>query len=45
MVFLIFPNQLYSELDHLDKDEQIYLIEEPRYFTDFNYHKMKLVYY
>ncbi len=45
MVFLIFPNQLFYSLKHLDKKEEIYLIEEPRYFTDFNFHKMKLVYH
>lgn len=45
MIFLIFPHQLYYNLKHLDKDYHIYLIEEPRYFTDFNFHKLKLAYH
>jgi deoxyribodipyrimidine photolyase-related protein len=53
MVFLIFPTQLFSDIKHLtnwinnnSKNNQIiYLIEEPIYFTDFNYHKLKLAYH
>ena len=44
-MFLIFPHQLFYNIEHLSKDEQIYLIEEPRYFTDFKYHKLKLSYH
>ena len=44
-MFLIFPHQLFYNIEHLSKDEQIYLIEEPRYFTDFKYHKLKLAYH
>lgn len=45
--FLIFPHQLYNKLSHLkDLDDLfIYLIEEPRYFTDFSFHKLKLAYH
>ena len=42
-IYLIFPNQLFYK-PILD-DYKIYIIEEPRYFTDFNFHKMKLIYH
>jgi deoxyribodipyrimidine photolyase-related protein len=42
--FLIFPNQLYQNIKHID-NSIIYLIEEPRYFTDFKFHKLKLAYH
>jgi len=48
MNFLIFPPQLFYNINHLKNIpniNDIYLIEEPRYFTDFNFHKMKLVYH
>ena len=41
--FIIFPNQLYKNINYHDKI--IYLVEEPRYFTDFNFHKLKLAYH
>lgn len=43
--FLIFPIHLFKNI-HLLKDyETIYLIEEPRYFTDYSFHKLKLAYH
>lgn len=45
MIFFIFPHQLYYSLSHLDKSYKIYIIEEPRYFTYFKYHKLKLAYH
>lgn len=42
--FLIFPIHLFSNIDSL-QDKTIYLIEEPRYFQDFHFHKLKLVYH
>ena len=44
-MFLIFPHQLFYNNKYLNKDEIIYLIEEPRFFTDFNFHKLKLAYH
>ena len=49
MSLLIFPNQLFplkmiTSLDSL-KFNNIYIIEEPRYFVDFKFHKLKLVYH
>jgi deoxyribodipyrimidine photolyase-related protein len=45
MIFLIFPTQLFYNIDHLQNITKIYLIEEPRYFTDFKFHKLKLAYH
>lgn len=46
--FIILPNQLFEYKhikEYLDKNTKIYLIEEPRYFTDYKFHKMKLIYH
>jgi deoxyribodipyrimidine photolyase-related protein len=43
MNLIIFPHQLYDI--KFNKDYNIYLIEEPRFFTDFKFHKLKLVYH
>ncbi len=43
-IFFIFPIHLFSNIDLL-KDKEVYLLEEPRYFNDFKYHKLKLVYH
>ena len=45
MIFIIFPNQLYYEIQFDETIKKIYLVEEPRYFTDFNFHKLKLAYH
>ncbi len=42
--FIIFPVHLFSETEEL-KDKKVYIVEEPRYFEDFKYHKLKLVYH
>ena len=45
-LIIILCNQLFEEspiLEDLDNDDIIILYEHPVYFTDFNYHKMKLV--
>ena len=43
MHYLIFPNQLFYNIKNIDCT--ILLIEEPRYFTDFKFHKLKLAYH
>jgi len=43
-IFIIFPIHLFLNIDLL-QNKKIYLIEEPRYFTDFKYHKLKLAYH
>ncbi len=48
MTFLIFPTQLYSDISHLKnlpKSTPVYLIEDHRYFCDFDFHKLKLAYH
>jgi deoxyribodipyrimidine photolyase-related protein len=53
MTLLIFPTQLFSDISYItnwlknnsNKNKSIYLIEEPRYFTDFSFHKLKLAYH
>jgi deoxyribodipyrimidine photolyase-related protein len=42
--FLLFPVHLFSNIELL-KNKKVYLIEEPRFFTDFSYHKLKLAYH
>jgi deoxyribodipyrimidine photolyase-related protein len=41
---LILPVHLFS-FSHLPKAKTYYLIEEPRYFTDFSFHRLKLAYH
>lgn len=40
---LIFPHQLFEEHPCIEKNSPIYLIEHPRFFTDFTFHKQKIV--
>lgn len=40
MASIILPNQLFPEPVEEDKK---YLVEHPRYFTEFNFHKQKLI--
>lgn len=42
-VALIFPNQLFLDNPILDKNREIILLEHPRYFTNFLFHKQKLL--
>ena len=45
-IFLLFPIHLFKNIDVLkEKKLKVYLIEEPRYFIDFKYHKLKLAYH
>jgi len=43
-VCLLFPVHLYANIERC-RHTTIYLIEEPRYFTDFSYHKLKIAYH
>jgi deoxyribodipyrimidine photolyase-related protein len=43
--FLLFPVHLFKNIALLKKYKNIYIIEEPRYFTDFKFHKLKLAYH
>lgn len=43
-IFLIFPVHLFKNIDKL-VNKNVFLIEDPKYFTDFKYHKLKLAYH
>ena len=46
MNLIIFPTQLYNpKFIDLKKYKNIIIIEEPRYFIDFSFHKLKLAYH
>jgi deoxyribodipyrimidine photolyase-related protein len=40
---LIFPHQLFENNQLLNSEYDIFIIEHPRFFTDFIFHKQKLV--
>ena len=45
-LIILITNQLFEEspiLDSLDKEDKVVLYEHPVHFTNYNYHKMKLV--
>ena len=43
-IFLLFPIHLFQNIDLL-KHKKVYLIEEPRFFNDLQYHKLKIAYH
>jgi deoxyribodipyrimidine photolyase-related protein len=43
-ITLIFPTQLFQNIKYITTNN-IYLIEEPIFFTKYNFHKMKLAYH
>lgn len=43
-LFFIFPTQLFNNTTKL-KNEKVYLIEEPYYFTRLKFHKLKIAYH
>ncbi len=44
--YILFPVNLYKNINKIiNKNDDIYLIEDPRYFIDFKYHKLKLAYH
>ncbi|MEX0940018.1 MAG: cryptochrome/photolyase family protein [Candidatus Babeliales bacterium] len=42
---IIFPHQLFERHEALDKKRVVYLIEAPRYFIDFKFHKKKITFH
>ena len=42
--FFIFSIHLFKNINNL-KNKNVFLIEDPIYFTDFKYHKLKLAYH
>ena len=41
--FLIYPHQLFEDITRLKSIDIVFLIEEPLYFSEFKFHKQKLV--
>jgi deoxyribodipyrimidine photolyase-related protein len=41
--FLIYPHQLFEDIASLKTSDIVFLIEEPLYFSEFKFHKQKLV--
>ncbi|MGA1050431.1 MAG: cryptochrome/photolyase family protein [Minisyncoccia bacterium] len=41
--FLIYPHQLFEDITRLNNRDIVFLIEEPLYFSEFKFHKQKLV--
>lgn len=42
---LILPTQLFEKHTLLAKDKPIFLVEHPRYFTEFTFHKQKILFH
>lgn len=42
-IFLVFPNQLFKDIELLKKADEVYLIEEYLFFNQYKFHKQKLV--
>ncbi len=41
---LIFPNQLFEKILDMGSDfDEVFLVEHPRFFTDYNFNKKKLI--
>lgn len=41
--FLIFPHQLFKNIDRLKKCDAVYIVEEFLFFNQYKFHKQKLV--
>ena len=44
-VTLIFPNQLFKNIEWIDRSSTIFLIEEYLFFRQYNFHKQKLIFH
>ena len=42
-IFLLFPHQLFKDIELLKKADEVYLIEELLFFNRYKFHKQKLV--
>jgi deoxyribodipyrimidine photolyase-related protein len=42
---VVFPHHLFTNHPSLSDDAPVYIVEEDRYFTDFAFHKKKLVFH
>lgn len=41
-IFILYPNQLFKNVDNL-KNKRVLLVEEPLFFTQYNFHIQKLI--
>jgi deoxyribodipyrimidine photolyase-related protein len=44
-IFLIYPNQLFENITLISEYDKIFLIEDPLFFTQYNFHKQKLIFH
>ncbi|NIP26734.1 MAG: cryptochrome/photolyase family protein [Phycisphaerae bacterium] len=44
-IAIIFPHQLFEDHPALSLNKDIYLVEDGRFFTDFKFHKKKLLFH
>lgn len=44
-VFLVFPHQLFEDLEPLKKANEVYVVEEHLFFSQYKFHKQKLVFH
>ncbi len=42
-IFLLFPHQLFKDIELLKSADEVYLIEEHLFFNQYKFHKQKLV--
>lgn len=42
-IVLVFPHQLFENHPLINKNTIVYLVEDARFFTDFTFHKQKLI--
>ena len=40
---VVLPNQLYSNHPNIKQNHPVFFVEEDAYFTQFNFHKKKLI--
>jgi deoxyribodipyrimidine photolyase-related protein len=47
MHLLLLPTQLFNDIEYIKKNniKKVWLYEEPKYFTQYRYHKLKLLYH
>jgi deoxyribodipyrimidine photolyase-related protein len=44
-IFLVFPTQLFKDIEPLKEANEVYVIEEEIYFTKYKFHKLKLAFH
>ncbi|PXW16237.1 deoxyribodipyrimidine photolyase-related protein [Chryseobacterium sp. CBTAP 102] len=42
---LIFPHQLFEDVDYLDKNQPVFLVEEFLFFKQYSFHKQKIAFH